>query len=101
MYEYVDAVPVLGDRFEQCVDLGIDTDIERVRQFRSEPGRKFVDTPFELVVLIREREFGAFARERLSNARCDGTIAGDADDQRSLAGHEAHSDSPVRLLLSF
>ena len=51
---------------------------------------EFFDAAFELVVLVRERDLRALSCECFRDPCGNRTIACDADDQRLLAGHEAH-----------
>ena len=47
----------------------------------------------QALVLVGEGELGSFALERLGDAVGDGTVAGEANDECALAGHESHGSS--------
>jgi hypothetical protein len=83
-------VPVPGDCCHHRVDLLVGADVQGIGHFRAQFGSHALDTGFQLVVLVGEREFGALARERLRNAPCNRAIACKTNDQRTFARHEPH-----------
>ena len=86
----VEAVPALGEPLEERVDLRVVGDVERQRQVAAEVGRHALDAGFQLVVLVAERELGAFAAHGLRNAPGDRAVAREADDDGPLSCEESH-----------
>ena len=75
---------------EEGVDLRVLGDVERQRDVAAELGGHLSTRLLELVVLIAERELGAFAAHRLRDAPRDRAIAREPDDDGPFAGEEAH-----------
>ena len=88
--EHIEAVPVFAQCLEEIVNLGVERDIQGIGHCRAEFLGHFFNARFQLVVLIGEGEFSAFAGEGLGNAPGDRTLACEPHDQSALSGHESH-----------
>src|SRR5690606_18350843 len=91
VHQDVEAVaPVPAELFVHRRDLGVVGDVERERRSAAELGGRFLHPRLQLFILVGEGQFGTFAVHGLGNAVGDGTLAGDAGDQCTLALQETH-----------
>ena len=90
MHKCVQPVPVLAELIEQGRDLPVILDVERKQQCAAELACQLCHTLEEALVLVSERELGAFAMHGLGNAVCNRAVAQQTSDQDSLADEKAH-----------
>jgi hypothetical protein len=93
VHEDVETVPVPAQFGEQSVDLCVLGDVARQHDVRAEGVGRLVDAILQPLVLISEGELSAFAMHCVGNAPGDRALAGDADDQGTLAVQESHASS--------
>jgi len=92
----VQAVPLLAQGFENLGDLFVVGYVTGEAQLGAgaPAGGEFFDAALELVVLVGEGQFGAFAVHGGSDARGNRQFAGDANDQYALTGEKTHIQHP-------
>src|ERR1700735_1627728 len=94
VYEDIESVcPVLAEFGEEAVDLRIFADAAGQHDVGAERIGGFLDAIFQAIVLIREGKLRALTMHRVRNAPGDRALAGDADDQDTLAMQESHASS--------
>ena len=86
----VELPPFALEQVESGVDLLVDGDVQRHRQFRAEGLGERLDALLHLVVGVGEGELGAFAMHGLGDAPGDRTICRHAHDEGALAGKKSH-----------
>ena len=98
MDEDVEALrPALAELLEARCDLRIVGDVERQDDIAAQFGGRFLYPRKQLLVLVGEGQFGAFAVHGFGDAAGDRTLAGDSGDQCALALQETHVLSPMMM----
>ena len=91
VHEDVETVaPVRAEFGEAGVDLFVGGDVERQHDLAAVLGGGVLDARLQLLVLVGQRQFRAFAVHGIGDAGGDRTLAGDAGDQCALALQETH-----------
>ena len=93
VHDDVESVPAFTQRFERAVDLGIACDVAFQDDVRARLGREPGHALAETFVLAGEREVGALPAHRARNSPGDRAIAGNPQDQGSLAFEKRHRRS--------
>ncbi|MNJ63538.1 hypothetical protein D3C77_594500 [compost metagenome] len=96
----VQAIPLLAQLLEYLGDIRVVGDVagEAHLGAGAPAGGELLDATLELVVLISERQFGAFTVHGGGDARGDRQFAGNADDQYALTGEKTHVLVPLLVV---